>query len=379
MAKGKLLEEVRRRCRLRQLSYSTEKAYVGWIRRYVLFHERTHPEHLGDVAIEQFLSYLATERNVSASKQNQALAAMLFLYQDVLGRERNHLRFTRARRSRHLPVVLSREEVHAVLVHLSGKYRLMGYLLYGSGLRKTECLSLRVKDVDTERGQVIVREPKGDVDRVTMLPQSVEPLVKRQLLQVRALLEDDRFEGRSGVSLPAALVRKYPRAGLEWAWQYVFPASRYAEEPTSGRLFRHHAYPSSLEKALRKAVIASGVPKKITCHTFRHSFATHLLEDGADIRTVQELLGHKDVRTTMIYTHVMGRGVSLKSPLDRLQASHTPRRVAPPLARGELAAAGDDPPRRKELHPRRNARWPPNSAGTVQLRREPQPDDRYHQ
>lgn len=194
----------------------------------------------------------------------------------------------------------------------------MAYLLYGSGLRQKECLSLRVKDVDPAYGQVIVRDGKGAKDRVTIFPAAAEPLFRRQLLRVRAVLEEDAAEGLPGVSIPAALARKYPNARLEWAWQYLFPARNYSREPRTGRLYRHHAYPSGLEKALKRAATAANVPKKVSCHTFRHSFATHLLEDGADIRTVQELVGHKDVRTTMIYTHVLGRGISLKSPLDRL-------------------------------------------------------------
>ncbi len=313
----KLLDQVRQKIRLRHYSYRTEEAYTAWIKRYVRFHDLTHPRELGDDAIEEFLSHLATIRRVSASTQNQALAALLFLYQQVLGRNPDELSFTRARPSRRLPVVLHRNEVRAVLDALRGKYRLMGYLLYGAGLRQKECLSLRVKDVDPKFGQVIVRDGKGGKDRVTMFPEAATGLLEMQLLHVRTVLDADITLGRPGVSLPAALARKYPNARLEWGWQYVFPASRYSKEPRTRRAFRHHAYPSSLEKAIRKAGRSAGIHKKVSCHTFRHSFATHLLEDGADIRTVQELLGHRDVRTTMIYTHVMGRGISLRSPLDR--------------------------------------------------------------
>jgi integron integrase len=317
MKRQRLLDKVRTKLRLGHYSYETEKAYVGWIKRYVHFHGLTHPDLPGQDAFDAFLSHLAGERKVSASTQNQALAALLFLYQRILDRPIGDLHFTRARRATRLPVVLSRAEVDAVLQHLHGKYRLMGYFLYGSGLRQSECLALRVKDVDVGRSQVVVRDGKGAKDRMTMLSMVVPPLLRRQLLRVRAVLEEDVAEGRSGVSLPDALRIKYPRAGLDWAWQYVFPSIRYSKDPRSGRFFRHHASPSSLEDALKAAVEAAQIPRKVTCHTFRHSFATHLLENGADIRTVQELLGHHDVRTTMNYTHVMGRAVSLRSPLDR--------------------------------------------------------------
>lgn len=273
----RLLDQVREKIRLKHYSYRTEQAYTAWIKRYVHFHTLTHPQDLGDDAIEEFLSHLATRRHVSASTQNQALAALLFLYHHVLGRDPEQLTFTRARRTRRLPVVLDRNDVRAILNALRGKYKLMGYLLYGSGLRQRECLALRVKDVDPDYGQVIVRDGKGSKDRVTMFPKTATQRFERQLLHALTVLDSDITLGLPGVSLPAALARKFPNARLDWAWQYVFPSSRYSKEPRTGRTFRHHAYPSSLEKAVKKATREAGIAKKVTCHTFRHSFATHLL------------------------------------------------------------------------------------------------------
>lgn len=313
----KLLERVRVRLRTRHYSRSTERAYVSWIRRYVLFHGRRHPKELGARHVGEFLSWLATERAVAPVTQNQALHAILFLYREVLGiHSVAKVDFVRARRRRRIPVVLSRTEVRLVLRALSGKYRLAGHLLYGSGLRLRECLQLRVKDVDFSYRQIIVREGKGDKDRRTVLALAVIPPLQRHIERVRLLHQADLDAGCGEVSLPRALARKYPNAPREWRWQFIFPASRRARDPVDGRFKRHHLHPTSVQKAVRSAARSCNLSKNVTCHTFRHSFATHLLESGADIRTVQELLGHKDIRTTSIYTHVLNRGLAVQSPLD---------------------------------------------------------------
>jgi integron integrase len=294
-------------------------AYVGWVRRYVIFHGRTHPTALGPPAVAAYLSHLA-HRGVSASTQNQALGALLFLYRDVLG---DPLPLTdgivRAQRPHRLPTVLSRDEVRAVLAHLSGETRLAVLLLYGSGLRLLEALTLRVKDVDVGQGEIVVRGGKGDKDRRTVLSASVGAALTRHLERVRRLHQRDLADGGGGVQLPGALAMKYPHAPREWGWQWLFPASRLYRDPTSGERRRHHLHESAVQRAVREAVIRAGLTKPATCHTFRHSFATHLLESGYDIRTVQELLGHADVRTTMLYTHVLNRGArGVLSPADGL-------------------------------------------------------------
>jgi integron integrase len=306
--------------RLRHFSPRTEEAYVGWMRRYHEFHGRRDPATLGAEHASAFLNALATRRRVAASTQNQALAALLFLYRDVLGVELPWLDdLVHARSPERLPVVLTREEVRAVLARMDGLPRLMATLLYGCGLRLLECCHLRVKDVDFGRHQITVRRGKGDKDRVTMLPASVKPELAAHIERVRAQHARDLAAGAGWVELPGSLSRKLPSAGRDWPWQWVFPATRIYVERESGERRRHHLHETVVQGAVRRAVLASGIPKRATCHTFRHSFATHLLEDGSDIRTVQELLGHKDVATTMIYTHVLNRGpAGVRSPADRL-------------------------------------------------------------
>jgi len=309
---------VRAAIRTRHYSLRTEQTYIQWIKQYIIFNSKRHPSDLGAAEVSAFLSYLAVSRKVAASTQNQALAAILFLYRHVLKQELPWLQdVERAKRPTRVPLVFTREEVRAVLSHLSHTTWLMASLLYGSGLRLNECLSLRVKDVDFQYGQIVVREAKGAKDRKTMLPQSlIEPL-KQHLLRVKALHERDLREGFGEVYLPHALARKFPQASRDWVWQYVFPSGKLSKDPLSDYIRRHHVTESVLQRAVKVAVRATGINKPGTCHTLRHSFATHLLEDGYDIRTVQELLGHKDLSTTMIYTHVLNRGgKGVRSPLD---------------------------------------------------------------
>jgi integron integrase len=314
----RLLDVVRDRIRVRHFSFRTETAYLGWIRRLIRFHGGRHPRELGGPEVQAFLNFLAVERRVSASTQNQALAAVLFLYKAVLEVELPWLDdVVRARRPFRVPVVLSREEVRKVLAHLDGPHWLAASLLYGAGLRVTECTRLRVKDLDFDYRQLTVRDGKGSKDRFTMLPASLLEPLARQLERVRVLYDSDRARGYPGVSLPPALERKYPSAPQEWGWQFLFPSRSLCRSPYTGRMVRHHIQPDSLQRAVKGAVLAAGIAKPASCHTFRHSFATHLLEDGYDIRTVQELLGHSDVSTTMIYTHVIKRGGrGVKSPMD---------------------------------------------------------------
>jgi integron integrase len=316
--KPKLLEQAREVARLKHLSRKTEQAYVQHARRFILFHQKRHPREMGAAEIREYLSYLAVQKNVAASTQNVALAALLFLYRDVLKVELPNVEgVERARRPARLPVVLTREEVRAVLGRLEGVHRLVVGLLYGSGLRLMDCLRLRVKDVDFSYNQLTLREGKGGKDRVTMLPLSLKPELQRHMAAVRLLHGHDLAEGCGEVYLPYALGRKYPNAGREWGWQYVFPAAKRSTDPRSGVERRHHLSEDVLQRAVKRAVRLAGLDKHASCHTFRHSFATHLLEDGYDIRTVQDLLGHKDVRTTMIYTHVLNRGGrGVRSPLD---------------------------------------------------------------
>jgi len=293
---------------------------VAWIRRYIVFHGKRHPAEMGAVEVTQFLSSLAQQDHVAASTQNQALSALLFLYRQVLQVEMPWLdNVVRVKRSERLPVVLTREEVRAVIRELRGPPRLMAILLYGAGLRLLECARLRVKDVDFATNQIIVRAGKGDRDRVTMLPAVVKPDLVRHVEMVRRQHEADLRHGAGWVELPWALARKYPNAGREWAWQWVFPATRIYVDRETGQRRRHHLHESVLLRAVKEAVRRAGIAKRATCHTFRHSFATHLLEDNHDIRTVQELLGHRDVSTTMIYTHVLNRGPGgVRSPADRM-------------------------------------------------------------
>lgn len=318
--KPRLLDQVRDRIRLKHYSIRTEQAYVDWIRRFILFHGKRHPSEMGKAEIEAFLSHLAVVRNVSASTQNQAKSALLFLYREVLETELPWLDdIEQAKKPKRLPVVLTEPEVQAVLAELSGTWQLMGHLLYGSGLRLMEAVRLRVKDVDFARREVMVREGKGFKDRVTMLPVSLASPLQQHLLRVRTLHVADLAEGYGEVYLPYALSRKYPNAGREWGWQYVFPSSQLSTDPRSGALRRHHVDEKGLQRAMKQAVRKLGIVKPATPHTLRHSFATHLLQAGHDIRTVQELLGHENVQTTMIYTHVLNRGGrGVVSPLDRL-------------------------------------------------------------
>jgi integron integrase len=314
----RLLEEVSRRVRERRLSRRTEDAYRQWVRRYVLFHGKRHPATLGLVEVNAFLSHLAVEARVSPSTQNQALAALLFLYRDVLqvqlGPSRDYLRALRPRR---LPIVLSRAEVQQLLARLSGRERLVATLLYGGGLRLLEALRLRIHDLDFDRREVTVRAGKGDKDRRTVLPASLVGDLRRHLEEVHGLWLADRAVNLPGVWLPAALERKFPGAGREWHWQWVFPTAHPQRDPRSSLVRRHHLPDRTLQRAVRDAARRAGIAKAATCHTLRHSFATHLLEAGYDIRTVQELLGHRDVRTTMIYTHVLNRGgMGVRSPAD---------------------------------------------------------------
>ncbi len=318
MQKPRLLDEVRSTCRVRHHSIRTGKAYIGWIKRYIYFHNKRHPKDMGAAEINAFLSWLAVERKVAAATQNQALNALVFLYHQVLKIDPGDFGdVVRAKKPKRLPVVLSRDEVKAVLLNLHGEEWLMASLLYGSGLRLMECLRLRVKDLDFELGEVVIREGKGNKDRRSMLPQSlVEPLTKH-LQKVKVIHEEDLMAGYGQVWLPGALSRKYANADREWGWQYVFPASRRSRDPESGLIRRHHRYESILQKAVKHAVKVAKINKLVGPHTFRHSFATHLLEAGYDIRTIQELLGHKDVSTTMIYTHVLNQGAKgVLSPLD---------------------------------------------------------------
>ena len=316
----RLLDRVREANRLRHGSRSTEKSYIAWIRRYILFHGKRHPAEMGAPEVAQFLSSLAVEGKVAASTQNQALSALLFLYRHVLHQDLPWLEeVVRARRPKHLPVVLTRDEVRAVISKLAGTARLMATLLYGSGLRVLECARLRVQDVDFAMNQVVVRDGKGAKDRVTVLPAVAKQPLAQHLLRVKRLHDRDLALGGGWVELPWALARKYPNAGREWPWQWVFPATRLYVDQATGQRRRHHLHETVLQRAVLAAVRQAHLGKHATPHTFRHSFATHLLEDGRDIRTVQELLGHNDVSTTMIYTHVLNRGPSgVTSPADRV-------------------------------------------------------------
>jgi integron integrase len=316
--KSLLLDRIRDKIRLKHYSIRTETAYVDWVRRFVNFHHRRHPRELGPEHVEAFLSHLAVQRNVASSTQNQAKSALLFLYKEVLGSELPWLENVEsAKRPQRLPVVLTRTEVDAVLSRMHGTNGLIARLLYGSGLRLMEAVRLRVKDLDLERCEILIRDGKGAKDRVTMLPSILMDALRAHLVLVRELHAQDLAAGLPGVYLPYALDRKYPNAAREWAWQYVFPSDRLSTDPRSGLRRRHHVDEQNVQRAMRQALRDAGVAKLATPHTLRHSFATHLLESGYDIRTVQELLGHSDVSTTMIYTHVLNRGGrGVVSPLD---------------------------------------------------------------
>ncbi|MFV9507592.1 MAG: integron integrase [Oscillochloridaceae bacterium umkhey_bin13] len=314
----KLLDQVRAALRRKHYALRTEEAYVGWIRRFIHFHGIRHPREMGATEVSAFLTHLAMEREVAASTQNQALSALLFLYREVLLQPLSEdLTITYAKRPEYLPTVLSRDEARAVLAALSGTHHLMASLLYGSGLRLLECLRLRVKDLDFDQRQLMVRQGKGAKDRTTLLPDQLHAALRTQIAHVQSIHQQDLREGFGEVELPFALERKLPNAACELGWQYLFPASQRSKDPRSGTIRRHHLDESVLQKAVRRAAQQLQLPKRVTCHTFRHSFATHLLEAGYDIRTVQELLGHADVQTTMIYTHVLQRGPgAVRSPLD---------------------------------------------------------------
>lgn len=321
--KLKLLEQVREVCRLKHYSLRTEQSYGAWIKRF-LVHSKTrqggwkHPREMGTAEVKDFLSHLAVDVRVSASTQNQAFNALLFLYRDVLGTPLGELADTlRATRPKRLPVVLTREETRRLLAAMKGTHRLMAELLYGTGMRLMELLRLRVKDVEFERNQIMIRRGKGDKDRVTVLPEKVKGELRQHLERVELLHQKDLAEGLGWVELPDNLRQKYPQAEREWAWQWVFPSAFRSRQPGSNRMGRHHTAEKALQRAIKEAVRLARLNKPASCHSLRHSFATHLLESGTDIRTVQDLLGHKDVTTTQIYTHVMARpGLGVRSPLD---------------------------------------------------------------
>jgi integron integrase len=314
------MDQLRATLRTRHYSRRTEQAYCLWVRRFIFFHGLRHPAEMAEPEINAFLTHLAVQGKVSASTQTQALSALLFLYRHVLGRQIGELdALVRARKPARLPVVLTRDEVRAMLAPLDGDRLLMASLLYGAGLRLMECLRLRVQDIDFARNELAVRDGKGGKDRVTMLPASLAPPLKQHLRRVRAIHECDLADGWGRVPLPGALDRKYVNAAADWRWQWVFPQERRWKNTHTGEEGRHHVHPTILQRAVKDAVRTAGITKHATCHTLRHSFATHLLETGYDIRTIQELLGHRDVSTTMIYTHVLnkgGRGV--RSPIDGL-------------------------------------------------------------
>jgi len=314
----KLLDKVRVRIRLKGYSIRTEKSYVSWIKRFIIFHDKRHPSELGRSEIEEFLSHLVMELNVASSTQNQAFNAILFLYKQVLNSEMpDNINACRSKKPEKLPTVLSRDETMRIVRSMTGTHQLMAKLLYGSGLRVIECVRLRVKDTDFELNQIIVRDGKGKKDRITVFPDEVKSFLEDHLVYVKQLHERDLADGFGSVYLPNALARKYRGAEKQWCWQYVFPAKMISIDPRSGKKRRHHIHASSIQRAVSSAAKLAGIKKPVSCHTFRHSFATHLLESGYDIRTVQELLGHRDVSTTMIYTHVLNRGgKAVRSPLD---------------------------------------------------------------
>jgi len=316
-SRPRLLDQVREALRVRHYAIRTEEAYVHWIRRFIFFHGKRHPSRMGKREVTAFLTHLAVVRHVSASTQNQALSALLFLYRHVLERDMEWLDdLVRARRRERLPVVLSRAEVAALFSVMTGVRRVQAGILYGAGLRLLECLRLRVKDLDFDRNEIVVRDGKGGKDRVTVFPRVLRTPLQEHLDAVRLVHRRDLGEGFGRVLLPDALEKKYPAAASEWCWQWVFPSTRRSIDPRSGIERRHHQDESVLQKAVRRAARAAGINKPVGPHTLRHSFATHLLESGHDIRTIQELLGHRDVKTTMIYTHVLNNGPGVRSPVD---------------------------------------------------------------
>lgn len=320
--KPKLLDQMRYVIRYKHYSIRTEETYTHWVKRFIFFHNKRHPKEMGTEEVGQFLTHLAVREKVASSTQNQAFSAILFLYRHVLKKDLGLLEnVTRAKKPTKLPVVFTREEIKTIMVSLDGTHWLMGNLLYGAGLRLSECLQLRVKDIDYGYKQIVVRTGKGAKDRVTVLPSYLIDFLQRHLQKVKDIHERDLREGFGDVYLPYALERKYKNANKEWGWQYVFPATKRSVDPRSKKVRRHHIHESVLQRAIKKALRQTEITKPGSCHTLRHSFATHLLESGYDIRTVQELLGHKDVRTTMIYTHVLNSGgKGVQSPGDALFA-----------------------------------------------------------
>ncbi len=316
MSKPELLDQVRRAIRVRHYSIRTERTYVDWITRFILFHNKRHPKEMGGKEINEFLSYLATDCNVASSTQNQALCSIVFLYKNVLDMDTGEWgEIVRAKKPKRLPVVLSREETDAIINNMHGTIRLMTVLMYGTGMRIIELIRLRVKDIDFENNIITVRDGKGAKDRVFPLPPCTVKPIKTHLARVKLLHEKDLADGYGTVYLPNALDRKYPNANKEWCWQYLFPSRQLSKDPRSGRVQRHHVYESALQKSIKAATRKAGITKNVHSHTFRHSFATHLLADGSDIRTIQELLGHNDLRTTEIYTHILKTGpLGSKSP-----------------------------------------------------------------
>jgi len=319
-AKPKLLDQLRDRIRLKHYSRRTEDVYLDWSKRYILYHKKRHPQEMGKREVEEFLTYLATERNVAAATQNQAKAALQFLYKEVLNIRLPWLdEVQQAKKPKRLPVVLTEKEVQTLLAHVPLRYGLLARLMYGTGMRLLEGLRLRVLDLDFGRAELLIREGKGGKDRVTMLPKSLIVPLQEHLKQVKQLHEQDLLKGLGEVWLSESVARKYPNAGRDWIWQYVFPSGRLSVDPRSGVTRRHHLDEKALQRAIKQAALEAGLTKNVTPHTLRHSFATHLLQAGYDIRTVQELLGHKDVQTTMIYTHVLNKGgLGVTSPLDRI-------------------------------------------------------------
>jgi integron integrase len=317
-ARQPLLDQVRHHLRLKHYSIRTEETYVQAIKQFILYHHKRHPQKMGVEEIRQYLSHLATHGRVAASTQNVALSALLFLYHEVLGRDMDYIDgIERAKRPVRVPTVLTRDEVTGLLLQLSGTHRLMASLLYGAGLRLMECVRLRVKDIDFGYMQLTVRDGKGEKDRRTIIPASLAEPLKRQLGVAKALHDEDLKKRYGKVYLPYALERKYPNAAMDWIWQWAFPATKLSVDPRSGEVRRHHTSEDVLQRKVKGAINRAGITKRASCHTLRHSFATHLLEDGYDIRTIQELLGHADVQTTMIYTHVLNKGgKGVKSPLD---------------------------------------------------------------
>jgi len=316
----KLLDQMRAELRYRHFSIRTEKSYLGWIKRFIHFHQKRHPEEMGESEIKQFVNWLAYQGNVSASTQNQALCSILFLYKNVLKHDVvwiDNIKW--AKRPKRLPVVFSEAEIRKIMLLLEGVHKLVAKIMYGSGLRLSECVSLRIQDLDFDYQQIIVRNAKGERDRATILPESLTDPLRDQIEKVRLIHNDDLKNGLGTVYLPYAIERKFPNASREYIWQYLFPSKTVSLDPRSGRKRRHHIHLDSVQRMIRKAVRQSGIRKRGSSHSLRHSFATHLLEAGYDIRTIQELLGHEDVSTTMIYTHVLKKGAGfVKSPVDRL-------------------------------------------------------------